>query len=71
MYAVINKFDINNEVTTEIETYLNNNKIQLLAEIPFHTDMVKAMIEGKTIVEYNTDSEISKAIYSIWKTISN
>jgi MinD superfamily P-loop ATPase len=66
MSAVINKSDINPAVTNEIEKYLKNSAIPLLAKIPFNETMVNAMIDGKTIIEYSPDSEISKLLKQVW-----
>ncbi|NOX86060.1 MAG: 4Fe-4S dicluster domain-containing protein [Chlorobi bacterium] len=70
MYAVINKYDINTGVTNEIEKYLNENSIKLLARIPFDTAMVEAMLKEKTMVEYQPASPISKIIEEIWEVIT-
>jgi len=70
MYAVINKYDINAAVTREIENYLEENSIRLLAKIPFDTSMVDAMLNEKTIVEYQPGSPLSKMINEIWKAMT-
>jgi len=68
-YAIINKFDINNNVSHIIENYCNDNNIDMIAKIPFDKTFVDAMISQQSIIEYNPDSEISKIIYSIWEKI--
>ena len=68
---IINKYDINQRVTELIENYLNREGIQLIEKIPFNSDMVEAMIQEKTIVEYKSDSIISDMMRHIWETISN
>ncbi len=68
-YAAINKYDINAEITANIEAYLIEKNIPLLAYIPFDDEMVKAMTQGKTIVEYNPGSVITKIINEIWKIL--
>ncbi len=71
IYAVINKYDINEKVTRKIEKYLLDNTISIIGKIPFHNDLVKAMIYKKTIVEYNPESEITEVMRSIWEKINN
>ena len=71
VFALINKFDINPETSEEIEQWLNENSIPLLAKIPFDEQMVEAMITEKTIVEYNPESEISLLLKDVWGKISN
>jgi len=68
-FAVVNKFDINPEVTAGIEIFLKDKNIPLLAKLPFDKKMVEAMVEGKTIVEYAPSSEISKKIKEVWEKI--
>ena len=70
-FAVINKFDINIEVVKEIETFLNENKIPLLAKIPFNENMVESMAFGQTIVEYHPKSEITEIIKKVWEKLMN
>ncbi len=68
-FAVINKFDINLEVAQTIEEFLQSKNIPLLANIPFEKEMVEAMVIGKTIVEYNSNSVITKQIKDIWEAL--
>lgn len=68
--ALINKFDINLTVSDEIENYLQSVNIPLIAKIPFDADMVKAMIEGLTIVEYKADSPIAAQIQHVWERLA-
>ena len=70
VYAIINKYNINSDMALKIEDYLATNNIRLLAKVPFDKQVVEAMIVGKTIVEYNPGSEISKIIREIWKTLN-
>ncbi len=70
MYAVINKYDINTAVTKKIEKYFEENSIRLLAKIPFDTEIVEAMLQEKTIVEYQPVSLLSKMIKEIWKEVT-
>ncbi len=65
-FALINKYDINPEVSEEVAQYFKEKKIPVLAKINFDTSFVKAMIEGKTIVEYDEGSDISKALKKMW-----
>jgi MinD superfamily P-loop ATPase len=68
-YVIVNKFDINPEITTNIQEYLIRKNIPLLAKIPFAKSMVESMVEGKTIIEHIPDSEISRLIGDIWNSI--
>ena len=69
VFAIINKFDINKEITNKVENYLVENKIPLIGRLPFNTKMVESMVHEKTIVEYVPEENISKEFYSIWNKI--
>jgi len=70
-YALVNKYDINEDVTKEIEEYLADNNIELLGKLPFDKKMVEAMVNRKTITEYDGDNVISQELKIVWEKISN
>lgn len=61
----INKYDINTEMSKKIENYCNEKNIELLGVLPYDDITTKAMLEGKTVMEYS-DGEFSGNIKSIW-----
>jgi MinD superfamily P-loop ATPase len=65
---VINKFDLNREMTKKIEAYCKKNDIEMIGKIPFDDSVVKAMVRGKTIMEYGNGS-VKKDIIKIWEKI--
>lgn len=69
-FAVINKFDINLEITQKTEYFLKENEIILLGKIPFETNIVESMIHSKTINEYLPNNPVSGELKSIWQKIS-
>ena len=69
VFAVINKFDINPEITAKTEQFLQHKSIQLIGKIPFDTRMVDSMVEGKSLVEFAPDSELAKEFTAIWECI--
>lgn len=70
LFGLINKFDINTEISDKIEKKLKEKNIPLLGKLPFDEEFVKAMILNKTIIEYKPDSESSRIIRDVWKKIS-
>ncbi|MGI6047955.1 MAG: P-loop NTPase [Petrimonas sp.] len=60
--VLINKFDINREVSTEIEAYCNENGIAVIGKLPFDPIVVEAMVNCASITDYTPESEISKLI---------
>lgn len=71
MSAIINKFSLNGEISTEIEQYLKRQSIPLLAKIPFDNTITEAQIVQKTIIEYAPKNQISKIIKSAWEQLQN
>ncbi len=65
---VINKYDLNLEFTTIIEDYSEKNNIACIGKIPFDEDVVKAMVNGKTIIEY-TNNKTTDIIRDIWRQV--
>jgi len=70
-WVIINKFNLNNEMSRQIHNWCINMNIALAGTMPFDKQIIEAMIFGKSIIEYNKDSEISKKINSIYNTIIN
>lgn len=67
--ALINKYDINIELTNEIEKELKKLNIPLGAKIPFDKIITKSTYQGKTVPEYSPDSEITKQLKNLAKLI--
>jgi len=66
----VNKFDLNLELTREIETYAEEKGIACLGRIPFDPIFIKAMIQAQSILEYNTGSKAGQATREIWQRLS-
>ena len=65
---VINKYDLNEEMTANIERYCFNNGIEVVGRIGFDEKVVEAMVEGKTVIEYSSGKTV-ESIRSIWDRI--
>ncbi|MDA3882726.1 MAG: ATP-binding protein [Bacteroidales bacterium] len=70
-YVLINKYDLNREISDEIEEWCNQHSVQLVDKIPFHEDIVYAMIACQSIVSYKPDSEISVIMKNVYNQIIN
>ncbi|MBN1849424.1 MAG: P-loop NTPase [Deltaproteobacteria bacterium] len=62
----VNKFDLNVEETQRIEDFARQRDIQLMGRVPFDPVFTKAMVQGKTIFEYDDQSEGARAVKKIW-----
>ncbi len=65
----INKYDTNIGLTEEIETFCLNNNLHYTGRIPFDKEAVKAINEGKSIVDINCQS--GEAVRIVYKKTIN
>ncbi|NMB27461.1 MAG: 4Fe-4S binding protein [Tissierellia bacterium] len=66
--ACINKYDINEEVTNEVEEYCKDKEIPLVGKIPYDEMVVKSINDLKPIIYYE-NSKANHAIREMWKEI--
>jgi MinD superfamily P-loop ATPase len=66
--CIINKSDINPDVTKNIIQFLKDKSIKHIAGLPYDEDFTQAMMTGKTIVEYD-HSELKDLIVESWDII--
>lgn len=66
---IINKFDLNQEMADEISEWCNQKGIVVVGRLPFSVDFVDAMVQQKSIIEYNNNTKISDAIRLIYNKI--
>jgi MinD superfamily P-loop ATPase len=67
--CIINKSDINTEMTKKIEQFLKEENILHIANLPYDETFTKAMTNGQTIVEY-ADNDLANKIKESWKKIT-
>ncbi len=65
-FAIINKTDISDVIARDIKSYLETQNIPLLGNISYHPEVVKAQMDGKNIVEFDENSQVSLQIQKIW-----
>ncbi len=68
--VIINKNDLNFQVSKEIENYCSSRNIPVIASLPFHPQVVEAMINKKSIVEFAPNSLIAKQLEEAFISIS-
>jgi len=64
----VNKYDINLENSNEIMDICRKTGIEIAGKIPFNPVVTRAMIAGKSVVEFS-DDEVSDEIKSMWNKI--
>lgn len=65
--VIINKFNINNQISNSIEEYIESSGIKLLAKIPFDKNFIKAIQNSRSINNY--DHSYSIKFKEIWDEI--
>jgi MinD superfamily P-loop ATPase len=66
----VNKYDLNLDLTRQIEDFAEDNGLPFVGHIPFDPIFTRAMVKGQTIFEYNTESPAGAAIRKIWQSLS-
>jgi MinD superfamily P-loop ATPase len=65
---IINKCDLNPEISREIEAYCAHRDIPTVARLPHDKDVTHAMVQRKTVTEFTNDG-ISADIREAWERI--
>ena len=68
--AVINKWDLHEELTRRMETFCAERNILMAGHIPYDLVMVKSMIQKKTVVEYG-EGPVVQEIRNIWHRVES
>jgi len=66
--VVINKYDINPEISKDIEDWCENRDIPVLGKIPFDRVVTEALVAGVPLIEYSQNG-VSEKIESIWRSL--
>ncbi len=69
VYVIINKYDLNEEMSDTIENNLKNKSIDILGKIPYDESMLHALLEGKSICEFMPDGLLSQEIKRMWNAL--
>lgn len=70
MLACINKYDINEQITADIENYCNGHGIEMVGKVPYDDMILKSINELKPITDYPL-SAANKVIRAMWDQISS
>jgi len=64
----VNKYDLNQEITGQIETYCADHHLSFLGTLPYDLVMVKSLVQRVPVVEY-AQNGITDQIRQIWQKI--
>jgi len=70
-FVIINKYDLNYDMSIKIEEYCKSINVPIAGRIMFDHQVVEAMINCKSMIEYAPNSNFSNVIESAYKVISN
>ena len=66
---IINKYDLNKDMTLAIENNLMADGIPVAGKIPYDETMILALLEGQTKNGFKPHGTVSYEISKIWETI--
>jgi MinD superfamily P-loop ATPase len=66
----VNMYNINVDNTNSILSFCKEKEISVVGTILFSPEVTKAMVEGKTIVEYSPEGVVTKEIRHMWQKLS-
>jgi MinD superfamily P-loop ATPase len=66
----INKYDLNEDNTSQIERYCLEQGIEVAAKLPFDNIVTESLIHGVPVVEYSKDG-IARQLENLWSRISH
>ena len=66
----VNKFDLNPDEGQAIEAFARERNVGLIGRVPFDPAFTSAMVQGKTIVEFDSRSAGCEAVRKIWENLA-
>jgi MinD superfamily P-loop ATPase len=69
-YVCVNMYDINIDNTEKIESFCRENNAEVVGRIHFDSKITEAMVNEKTIIEYEPQNGVSQEILKMWNKMS-
>ncbi len=67
--VILNKSDLNVQISEEIENHCNSRSIPVIASLKFQSQVVEAMVNKKSIVEFAPRSLIARQLEKVFNSI--
>jgi len=64
----INKYDLNEDNTSQIENFCHGQGVDVVSRIPFDNVFTEALVQGMPVVEYS-QGKVAQEIESLWQNI--
>jgi len=68
-FVCINKYDINEENSRQIESHCLSQGIEIAGKIPFDNVVTESIVRGVPVVEYS-NGRVTQEIERMWRTLS-
>ena len=68
-YVCINKADINNDMSDQIEALAKELEAKPVGRVNFNSIVTEAQVAGKTVVEFAAESQTANEITHIWNAV--
>jgi len=68
IYAVVNKYR-SSEDEKAVTDFCSKNDLEIIAKIPFDSDVTQADLEGKSLYDFNSDSPVVKEVEKLAETL--
>jgi MinD superfamily P-loop ATPase len=69
IFVILNKYDLNERMSNEIEERLKEKNIPVLGKLPYDEQVIHALIDGKSIPEYMKEHPLTHNLRSIWNNL--
>lgn len=69
--VIINKYDLDEDLSRQIEAWCNENQLDIAGRIPFDPAVVEAMVNCKSITEWAPESETAKVLNTAYNLIKH
>jgi len=66
----INKYDLNEDNTRQIEDYCLSQGVEMAAKIHFDNAVTEAIVNGLPVVEYSRNNDVTHEIEGLWQVVS-
>jgi MinD superfamily P-loop ATPase len=67
----INKYDLNPENSSRIEALAREGDLPVVGRVPYDSVFTRAMVQGKTLFEYDGEGSAGEHLRLVWETIMN
>jgi MinD superfamily P-loop ATPase len=67
----VNKADLNPDSARDIQHYAEQKGYAFVGAVPFDPVFTKAMVLGRTVIEYDNGTEAAAALRQIWQKVSS